>query len=93
MKELPVLQFTESESTLSFLKIALNAPPINGLDLATIRARSRVMDTVEKLEKDAGNLVLKLEDTDYTAAKEAIRQVRWNVLSKHLIRFAEQFEL
>lgn len=92
-KEIPVMQFTESESTLSLLKVALNSPPLNGFDFAIIRARGRVMDAVEKLEKNKEDLILKLEDADYTVAVEAIKQVRWNKLSKHLIQFAEQFGL
>lgn len=91
MKEIPNMKFSEGTSTVSLLKIAINAcAPGTGLDFANMRKRLRVSDAIEKVE-DGG--VIKLEDEDYKTAVECIRGVQWVQPSKHIIQFAEQFGL
>lgn len=90
MKEVPNKQFTEKDSTVSLLTTCLNNPGDNGLDLAAIRARSRVMDALEEIESGG---MIKLEDADYTVAQQSVKSVRWAAPHKHFISFAEQFGL
>ena len=90
MKEIPNVQLTAAETTVSMLKIALNNTPKDGLDFATMRSRLKVADALDGVESGG---VIKLEDADYSAAVEAIKQVRWVVPAKHVIKFAEQFGL
>lgn len=90
MKEIPVIQFSPQDSTVSLLKVALNFPTDQGLSIADIRARIRVLDVIEKCK--IGDII-KLEDEDYKTAAEAIKRVRWTSTNKDVVRFGEQFGL
>lgn len=90
MKETANIQFTETDSTVSLLKVALNNPPAQGFDFAVMRARGRIEDALEGLK--SGD-VIKLEDSDYATAVEAVKNVKWAARSKHLIQFGEQWGL
>lgn len=90
MKEIPNVKFTEADSAVSLLKLALQFPPQGGMDFAEIRARNRIADIIEKVE--AGG-VIKLEDADHAKAVEFVKLVRWTSSPKHLIAFAELFGL
>ena len=89
MKETPNRQFSETDTTVSFLTTSLNFTE-RGFDLVTMRSRSRVLDAIEKVETGG---IIKLEDADYAVAQDAIRNVKWTKVSKDLIAFAEQFGL
>lgn len=90
MREIPNVKFTDTETAVSLLTICLNSVPPGGLDFATIRTRNRVADAIEKI---GDGDTIKLEDSDYTAAQEAIKTTRWATRNKHLIQFAELFGL
>jgi len=77
-------------TTVSLLQDCLKSMPQGGFDFATIRARTRIADVLEKLKEGEE---IKLEDADHAAAVEAIKGTRWVVADKHLIQFAEQFGL
>lgn len=90
MKEIPVKSFNEKDSTVTLLLVCLNTPPAGGFDFATIRARNRIADAVEKLQPGE---IIKLEDSDYSMAQEAIKATRWVVRNKELLQFGEAFGL
>lgn len=77
-------------TTAELLIDSLKFTPQGGFDFATMRARTRAMDAAEKA--GAGGTI-DLEDADYSVAQEAIKNVRWGRMDKHLISFAEQFGL
>jgi len=90
MKETPNVQFTEAESTVFLLKIALQQMPQGGFTFEESRARNRIADVLEKVESGG---IIKLEDSDHAKAVEVVKAARWGGNPKHLIQFAEQFGL
>lgn len=90
MKEIPNIQFTDTQTTATTLLTCLNNPGKDGLDFAAMRARNKVADAIEKVE--AGG-VIKLEDSEYATAQNAIKEVRWVSREDFLLKFAEQFGL
>ena len=90
MKEIPNVQFTEADSTVSLLKFALQSVPPGGFDFNEARARNRILDAAESVKQGD---IIKLEDADYTKAVEVVKAARWGGAPKHLIQFAEQFGL
>lgn len=96
MKEIPNTTFTirvsesKQHTTASMLMLCLNNPPQGGFDLATMRARNRVADVVEKTP-DGGEI--KLEDSDYATAQDSIRGMRWGAAHKDILKFSELFGL
>lgn len=90
MREIPVVQFTEQDNTVTLLNMCLDNGGKQGLDLSALRARNRVADGIEKLK--TGD-VIKLEDADFATAQNCVREVRWIKYERHLITFAEQFSL
>lgn len=79
-----------STTTAKMLASCLDSPPERFFDFATIRARNRVADVLDKVT-DGGEIIL--EDADYEVAKQAIELTRWVKRSKHIIQFADQFGL
>lgn len=80
----------EVTNTAKVIAMCLKTMPERGFDFAEIRARQRIFDVVEKT-KDGGEIVL--EDADYNKLVECVKASRWIEPSKHLITFAEQFNL
>ena len=97
MKTIPNLKFTIKDpdgstnaTTASLLQLCLNVPPQGGLDFATIRTRLRVADVLEKAKPGSD---IKLEDSDYATALEAVRAMKWGGVHKDILRFADEFGL
>lgn len=90
MKTIPNVKFNETESVVSLLTTCLNAIPEGGLNFTEIRARNRVMDAIEAVPNCTE---IKLEDADYAVAQGAIKTTRWAIRNKHLIQFADLFQL
>jgi hypothetical protein len=91
MKEIPNQQFTEKDTTVSLLTQCLDFTQIEkGFAIGDLKARARVDKALAEVK--AGDII-KLEDSDYAVAQQAIREVRWLNRKPHLITFAEQFGL
>ena len=94
MKNIPNLQLSiVSEKNLPYtakglLSLCLNNTPPGGFDLATMRARNRVADAIEKVEEGG---TINLEDADFAAAQDAVRQMKWSGMHKDIVKFAELF--
>ena len=72
------------------LLFCLSNPPQGGFDFATMRARNKVADAVEKLAPGAE---ITLEDAEHATAVEAVRAMKWTALNKDLLKFGELFGL
>lgn len=96
MKTIPNLIFTvkgEKDELLTaakLLKVCLENPPAAGFDFASMRARNRIMDTVDSAE-DGGTI--NLEDADFSVAVESVKAMKWPRMHKDLLKFAELFGL
>ncbi len=90
MKEVPNNQFTETESTVTMLKFALQQLPHGGFTFEEARARNRISDALEKVEQGG---VITLEDSDHAKAVEILKGSRWGGNPKHLTEFAKQWGL
>ena len=93
MKTIPNITFDakpEPVSVAKLLETCLATPPQQGFDFATIRARQRVQDVLDKVT-DGGEI--QLEDADFQTAKDAVAVTRWVRPDKHLLSFAELFGL
>jgi len=93
MKTTPNVTFVmkidgKNATTASLLGHCLAHPPQGGFDFATMRARNRVSEVIEKVK--AGGEI-KLEDTDHAAAVEAVKNMKWGVAHKELLKFGALF--
>lgn len=89
MKELAIIKFTETESTVTLLRLCLDATPERGFDRATLKARDRVDVALDKLTPE--DTTIKLEDSDYATAVQAAAAVRWVKREKYYTAFHDQF--
>ncbi len=93
MKTTPNVTFAlkidgKNATTAILLGICLAHPPKDGFDFATMRARNRVAEVIEKTK--AGGEI-KLEDTDHAAAIEAVKNMKWGMSHKELLKFGDLF--
>lgn len=65
--------------------------PRGGFDFVTMRERKRVSDVLEKLAKDAVEIVF--EDADYAVVRKCAKAYRWGVNHPALLDFASLLEL
>jgi len=70
------------------LIFAANQPPLEGMNLVTIRKRGRVLDVAMKA-KIGDELVF--EDADYAVAQECIRSAHWFSAHSDISKFGEAF--
>lgn len=107
MKKVPIIQYTlradetatKPATTAELLRLVLGQPPSpsqlnpsGGFDFATIRARNRVADVLDKLMPGATEI--KFEDADYQTAVQCVREYRgWRTTHKDVEKFATQFGL
>lgn len=97
MKTIPIITFSEKNdktiTTLSLLKTCCeNMPSGIGLDIPNMRARNKVLDVIEKAEKESATELV-LEDAVYDTAKNCVKESRWAKVEKHLLAFADLFGL
>ncbi len=103
MKEIPNVLFTAAvaatastkevpaETTVSFLRLSLDIlPPGGAFTPALMRARNRVEDATNGVEVGG---TIKLEDTDYATAQEAVKGVSWGRRDRNILKFVELFGL
>ena len=75
---------TEPESRFSDLaKFALNQTPQGGFDLATIRARLKVVDKCDSAQE-----TIELEDAEFETLRVAVQAARWPWGHASLVQFA-----
>ena len=99
MKSIPNVQFTikanvsdaANATVASLLKLTLGQPPERGFDFATIRARNKVADALDKVKP--GDATLELEDADFVTARQCVEAFRWGSANPEVIKFAELFGL
>lgn len=61
-------------------------PKSNGLTVAEMRKRIRILDACEKATE-----VIELEDNDFNLLKEIINNMRWGIVDRELLSFSEVF--
>lgn len=89
MKVMPIRIFQESSepgqrvTTLTLLRMALDAPSREGLSIADIRARLRVHDAIDKAEEVGAKI--SLEDADFAALLNIWRATPWSIPNRHLV--------
>lgn len=89
MKEVAIIKFTETDSTVTLLRSCLDATPERGFDRATLKARARVDAVLDALKPEDG--IIKMEDADYATAVQATAAVRWVKREKYYNTFHDQF--
>lgn len=77
--------------TTDLLKTAINNPTKNGYSVSEMRQRIKILDLIDEAEKTEATK-LELEDVDFQALSQLVKETRWNVLSRSIIDFSEQFE-
>ena len=70
------------------LQVCLSRPPAQGFDYATMRARNKVEDVLDKAT-DGGTI--ELEDADHATACACVRDMRWGIKHRDLVKFADLF--
>lgn len=80
----------QNATTASLLLLVLQQPPPGGFDFPTMRSRNRVIDAVEK---NPNAISIEFEDADYKTAADCVRDYRWIVNHRDVLKFAEQFGL
>ena len=99
MKSIPNLKFTiklldadtAPATSATLIKFTLNQAPDQGFDFATMRARSKVADALDKMAPDTA--VIEMEDTDFATARGCVESFRWSVGHPDLVKFGELFGL
>lgn len=89
MKLIPIRE-ADKFSTLKVIEAVMNSSPQKALTPADMRARFKVMDKVEALQKDATELVL--EDAEMKTLLEATTSFPWAVLDRDLLQVIEDME-
>lgn len=83
MKLIPLRQTSLGLKTLDIIQAVMQQPsPGQGIDVATLRARCRVLDAVEV---QASGDKLHLEDADYDTLKNAVLRFQFGLASKDLL--------
>lgn len=78
---------TEKTSThVDLCRFALHQNQQQGFDLPTIRARTRVLEALDKCEKLDS---VELEDADHETLRVAVSQARWPYLHPCIIEFCK----
>ena len=95
MKKIPITTYKENPdgklvTTLSVMRTCAENTPQGGLDLTQIRARSKVLDVIEKAENEKA-VEVEMEDDIFETLKTCLKETRWVKPEKHLISFAELF--
>lgn len=105
MKTIPNLTFTikaapdsdKNATTADILRATLAQPPAptaenprGGFDFATMRARNRIADVLDKVKRGGE---IKLEDADFAAAVQCVKDYRWPSAHPDFLKFAELFGL
>ncbi len=93
MKNTPNVTFAfkvdnKNATTASLLNLCLAHPPAGGFDFAIMRSRNRVADVCDKVK--AGGEI-KLDDADHVTAVEAVKNMKWGISNKELLKFGELF--
>ena len=95
MKTIPnlTLKIKETEggknaTSASLLRFCLAQPPEQGFDFATMRARNRIADVLNKVK--AGGEI-KLEDADHATAVACVKAAHFSVSHPDLLKFADLF--
>jgi len=99
MKSLPNIKFSlkahtndESPATAAtLLKLTLSQPPPQGFDFATMRARNKIADVLDKVTPDAATI--ELEDADFVVARQCVEAFRWGSAHPELLKFGALFDL
>lgn len=89
----PIYRFVldgKPATAASFLGWTLLQPPQQGFDFATMRARGRIADVLEKLQPGEE---IKLEDADYAVARGCVETMRWPMSHPDICKFGELFGL
>lgn len=73
-------------STAAVVRACLNEPPKGGLTLDDIRARTRVLEAVERAD---GAPVIAFEDADATTLQKCVKAKVWPVFHPAVVVFAD----
>jgi hypothetical protein len=77
----------EKVSYLDFIRMAVSAPPPGkGFVYEDMRKAFRIIDVVEKAEKDKATEIV-FEDTDAEVLKQHVKQCQWAMLDRDVMAF------
>lgn len=77
--------------TIELLKVGLNSPVQGGYTILDIAIRVKLLDLIEKAEKE--NLSeLEIEDADFKALAKIIKDTKWSVISRSILNFVNEFD-
>lgn len=86
MKTLPLKKY-ETNATVDVIKVVVERAQLQGMDLAEMRQRCRILDALGK-----SNGVLELEDADWAALKIIYNGYRFPVAHKDFLAIADDIE-
>ena len=72
------------EKYSDLIMLCVTNPPQGGYDVAEMRKRLKVMDTIER-----GGDNLEFEDADFDCVKQCIKSMRWAFIHKEIIDFVD----
>lgn len=98
MKTVPNLRYRirvnpdskKTANTAELLSLILHQPPSGGFDLATMRARNKIIDRLEKITDDKD---IKLEDADFATCVSCLRDFKWSSYHPDILKFSDLFGL
>lgn len=77
--------------TIDLLKAAINSPVSGGYSVSEMLHRIKLLDTVEKAEKEKADSI-QFEDADYESLGLLAKATRWGVISRTVLEFVQQFD-
>lgn len=78
-------------SSVDLLKQAVNSPSKNGYSISEMKQRLRLLDIIEKADNEKSETI-EFEDADFKTVSDLVRDTKWTVLSKAVIKFSDEFE-
>lgn len=77
--------------TTDLIKVGLNSPVQGGYTISEIAFRIRLLDIVDKADKEDLSEI-EIEDADYQALAKIIKDTKWGVVSKTILDFVTEFD-
>ncbi len=78
-------------ATTDLLKIAINSPVQGGYSVSEMLQRIKLLDTVEKAEKENATEV-QFEDADYQTLGALVKSTKWGIISRTIVEFVQEFD-
>jgi len=78
---------TDIKNYFRFIAISINVPPEGGYSIIEMRNRMKILDKITNGNelKDSAEF----EDSEFKCIKECVNKMRWGIISKDIIKFAD----